>query len=229
MTSDSRYGELHRQRPDYGGSDGGHHVEFLLAAVAAAQSRTLVDFGCGKGAAVRRLENLGLQVAGYDPNVPEFADVPDGRFDLLYSFDVLEHIPMSEIDEVLKMCVRLSDTALLIPHLGLANTILPNGENAHCTILTPSEWTDVISRYYSHVSAVKHVSRNHVVILASQQQQSHLVAALEAMQAAILSAAHPTGLKSRLRLARDLLFSPAMGRAVGRAVRRRVPFGSSAG
>lgn len=220
MTGSDQYYELHRRREEFGSSDGGPHLPFLLAAVAASGARRLIDFGCGKGAAVTRLRQLGLEVEGHDPFVEEFARVPEGRFDLLFSFDVLEHVPLQQMDEVLAECARLADTAILIPHLGLASTTLPNGENAHCTILPPAGWVEVIGRHYPHVTAVAHASNKHTIIIAAQQPQEHIVAACDAMRVGFVGL--PVGLKARLRLAKRLVLSREMRDVVTRAVRRRL-------
>ena len=221
MTGSDQYQELHRRREVFGSSDGGPHLPFLLAAVASSGARRLIDFGCGKGVAVARLAQLGLEVEGHDPYVDEFATVPEGRFDLLFSFDVLEHVPMSEMDEVLATCARLADTSILVPHLGLASTTLPNGENAHCTILPPHEWVAVIGRHYRHVTPVPHVSNKHVIVVASQEPQGHIVAACDAMRLGFSGL--PAGLKARLRLARRLVLSREMQQVLTRAVVRRLP------
>ena len=212
---------LHRRREVFGSSDGGPHLPFLLAAAGAVQAKDLVDFGCGKGAAVRRVAQFGFEVVGHDPNVAEFAEVPERRFDLLYSFDVLEHIPLPAMDEALTVCTGLSETALLIPHLGLASTTLPNGENAHCTILAPDEWVDVVRRHYRFVTSVQHVSNKHTILVASQQPQGHVAEVCAAMRQGFSGL--PDGLKARLRLARRLLLSDEMRTVATRAIRRRLP------
>lgn len=221
MVASEQYGQLHRRREEFGSSDGGPHLPFLLAAIAATGARSLIDYGCGKGAAVTRMAELGFEVRGYDPFVDEFSVIPDGPFDLLYSFDVLEHIPLADMDGVLAMCAKFSDTAILVPHLGLASTTLPNGENAHCTILSPEKWVEIVGRHYRFVSAVQHVSSKHVILVASQRPQEHVAAACEAMRGGF--AGLPDGLKARLRLARKLLLSQEMRRVVLRAARRRLP------
>lgn len=220
MVESSQYEALHRAQADYGSSAGGSHLAFLLAAVAATAAKNLIDFGCGKGGVVRRGEDLGLSIAGYDPNVAEFARLPKNRFDLLFSFDVLEHIPLDAMDEALSTCAQLSNVAMLVPHLGLANTILPNGENAHCTILTPDEWVKVLSRHYPYVTAVDHYSTNHVVLVASELPQAHIVAACVAVHETMQQLSSPTGVLSRLRSARRLLLSREMLDAIGRKLQK---------
>ena len=182
-----------------------------------------LDFGCGKGGVVRKGKEVGLDVTGYDPNVPEFEQFPDKRFDLLFSFDVLEHIPLNVMPTALDGCVRLADVALFVPHLGLANTILPNGENAHCTILAPSEWVELLSGHYPHVAAVEHISEKHVVLIASSKPVGPVVEACKTVtQALRREVSGPTGVRTRLRRGSRMLFGKEMRRAIGRGLRKAV-------
>ena len=66
--------------------------------------------------------------------------LPGNEFDGVISTDVLEHIPEREIDDVMK---EIFEMAQKFVYLNIAMypaiTLLPNGENAHCT-LKPKEW-----------------------------------------------------------------------------------------
>jgi Methyltransferase domain len=58
-----------------------------------AETRVL-DFGGGNDAFCSVLREHGFPVAvSYDPMVPEFAQRPEGKFDLVTSFETLEHLP----------------------------------------------------------------------------------------------------------------------------------------
>ncbi len=56
--------------------------------------RSILDYGCGHGADVQHLTNLGYAVAGYDPH-PDFgrAFLPSDRFDLVLLLYVLNVLP----------------------------------------------------------------------------------------------------------------------------------------
>lgn len=58
-----------------------------------AQTRVL-DYGAGTDGFCAALRAAGFPVAvSYDPMVPEFAGRPDGKFELVTSFETLEHLP----------------------------------------------------------------------------------------------------------------------------------------
>ena len=82
--------------------------------------------------------------------------LPEGNFDGIISFDVLEHIPEEEIPQVIK---EIFERANKFVFLGIdtspAEDILPNGENAHCTQKPLEWWVDMIKTHgkkvYTHV------------------------------------------------------------------------------
>jgi SAM-dependent methyltransferase len=58
-----------------------------------AQTRVL-DYGGGNDAFCAALRDAGFPVAvSYDPMVPEYAQRPEGKFDLVTCFETLEHVP----------------------------------------------------------------------------------------------------------------------------------------
>jgi 2-polyprenyl-3-methyl-5-hydroxy-6-metoxy-1,4-benzoquinol methylase len=66
-----------------------------LRAAGLDKSHAILDFGCGDGLFLQFLKDSGYQVQGYDEYSSRFADksVLDQRYDLVFSQDVLEHVP----------------------------------------------------------------------------------------------------------------------------------------
>lgn len=52
----------------------------------------ILDYGCGPGLLVDRLNQLGFVASGYDHFHPPFTKQPEGKFDVITCFEVLEHI-----------------------------------------------------------------------------------------------------------------------------------------
>jgi hypothetical protein len=133
-------------------------IKLLVAELGA---RTLLDYGCGKGLQYRA-QNLKLRsgeiipsVQGYlgvdsihcyDPGVAEFQKFPAGQFDGVISTDVLEHCPEPDLPWILEeMCGAARKFVFANIASYPAAKILPNGENAHCTIRPVEWWSQIIA------------------------------------------------------------------------------------
>ena len=135
-------------------------LRHITDLIQDTKAETLLDYGCGKGLQYsewKHHEQLGVMPALYDPAVSEFETLPDGPFHGIYSTDVMEHIPKEQIPETL---YNIYSRAERFVFLGIctrpANTILPNGDNAHCTVEPIGFWRSMIEKYapkpiYTHI------------------------------------------------------------------------------
>lgn len=107
---------------------------------------SLIDFGCSQGALHKALGNTIPTVAGYDPGVPEFEELPNSTFETLVSIDVLEHVEPEKLEETLRVIDSLFTKAcyLLIASYPAKKT-LPDGRNAHLIIESVDWWTEKIT------------------------------------------------------------------------------------
>lgn len=102
---------------------------------------TILDYGCGQSrlvdwlAAINRARGL-----RYDPAIPSHAAFPVGPVDVVICTDVLEHVPETDIDALLAGIRMLTRHAYFNISLRQAIEILPNGENAHCTVKSATWW-----------------------------------------------------------------------------------------
>ena len=77
----------------------------------------------------------------YDPAVPEFSKLPDGKFDIVICTSVLEHIPEDQLMDTIKTIFsKANKFVFFVIHCGLATNLLSDGTNAHCTIYHPKKW-----------------------------------------------------------------------------------------
>lgn len=109
--------------------------------------RTAVDYGCGKGGTMRWLKGLAphLTITGYDPGNPLYRDTELTHYDLAYSCDVLEHIELEDITETLHKMQGLAPVNIQIIDLTPAKKHLPDGRNAHITLLPKEQWIDIFT------------------------------------------------------------------------------------
>lgn len=91
-----------------------------LRRAGLRRDAAILDYGCGNGVLVDYLRERGYtRVAGYDPYVEGFTQIPEGVFDCVIANDVIEHVsdPRCTIAE----CVRLVKPGGLL-YLGTADS-----------------------------------------------------------------------------------------------------------
>lgn len=133
-----------------------HHVEGVRALVAATGATTILDYGAGKAEGYDRIPGEpegspwraighwpGVRVRCYDPGVPNFADMGEGRFGGVISTDVVEHLAPFDVPWVLdEMFGRAEGFVFVIAACFTAIKTLPDGRNAHTTIQSAAWWRD---------------------------------------------------------------------------------------
>jgi hypothetical protein len=170
MKNASQYEALHQANSGYG-SGLLLHLPYLAPLLTLMGVESIVNYGCGKSNLSETLKEFGIKKAdNYDPAIPEYNQLPAGPYDCVITTDVLEHIPEDELPGAISNFKRLSSTAIHIPHLEKARFTLPNGENAHCTIKTASEWKRFFEGHYQYVVEVPHHSEIHATLVCSDEK-----------------------------------------------------------
>ncbi len=65
---------------------------------------TILDYGCGDGSLKKWIEEKDItdkKWTLYDPGIPEYKNIPQGKFDLVITTDVLEHVEEIMLNKVL--------------------------------------------------------------------------------------------------------------------------------
>lgn len=117
--------------------------------------RTILDFGCGQSRLVDWLAKLSdAKGFRYDPAIPDWSTMPVTSADLVICTDVMEHIPEDDVDDVLTQIRSISRHAYFNIALAMAGEVLPNGENAHCTVRPDKWWQEKLSKHFNLVRKV---------------------------------------------------------------------------
>ena len=125
-----------------------HHIVDLVKDTKAG---TLLDYGCGKGLQYTKWKHH------EEIGVTEHDVLPDGPFDGIYSTDVMEHIPKEHLQETFEnIFSRAERFVFLAICTQPAIAVLPNGENAHCTVEPIEFWVSMVNKYspkkvYTHI------------------------------------------------------------------------------
>ena len=129
----------------------------------------MIDYGCGKGNFYRNDFNLGnkkipalskfwnIDIKLYDPCYKKYSKFPkDETFDLTICIDVLEHIPETDIEWILKRFLKISKKFIFINVACYeAIALLPDGKNAHINIQKPNWWSNKIENLLENQKEVK--------------------------------------------------------------------------
>jgi hypothetical protein len=127
---------FHIDRPDYGIS-GARYADQILEMARSLQTRSVLDYGCGKCTLQKALP---FPIQNYDPFIPEHSVRPEPA-DLVVCTDVMEHVELHCIESVLKDIASLTKKAVFFQiATGPASKTLPDGRNAHITQMSPNGW-----------------------------------------------------------------------------------------
>lgn len=111
------------------------------------QPKSIIDIGCGWNEFCKTMKSAGItNCIGIDCSCPgadiiaSAHDIPveDKSYDLLVSFDCMEHIPKEEVLDSFKEFARISDRMFIKVAL-TENTTFIDGEILH-TCVEPTDW-----------------------------------------------------------------------------------------
>ena len=160
---------LHQNNPKYGMAsqyerkDSMKYLLTLPRAVGDSQNKfgstSFLDHGTGKGGLVQSLRKHmqeNFKIDGYDPAVEEYSNRPTGKYDIVTSVDVLEHIGIGEIDYVLNEISELTGRFFFfcIDLLPASKTTKDN-RNAHFLVAPTDWWIQKIKQQFRIISFVE--------------------------------------------------------------------------
>jgi 2-polyprenyl-3-methyl-5-hydroxy-6-metoxy-1,4-benzoquinol methylase len=138
---------LHEESEVYG-SKGYKNAKAVNALVKEYPCRSVLDYGCGKGALKQALRNTELSVRNYDPAMAEFSAEPEPA-DLVVCADVLEHIEPDCLADVLAhLACKMKVIGLFVISCRLAEKTLPDGRNTHLIVKEPIWWLKTVGEVF---------------------------------------------------------------------------------
>lgn len=141
--------------PFYGASSRELYLDLIAPLVLARNPSSILDYGCGRSDLAAHFWADGRRrIAWYDPAIPGMQTMPEGEFDLVLCCDVLEHIRLEDVGRVLAEVRAKSRHAIFTISLRPARAKLPDGRNAHVTLLSAGEWGRWIKDVFGPVATV---------------------------------------------------------------------------
>lgn len=151
------YQHIHATNPHYGQGSGAAVCEAIrnhLAPCLPKNGYSVIDYGCGRSRMIFDVFPNAQVHYRFDPAIPEFAAVPAFFFPWGLCTDVLEHIPEEELGVLLDFMRRVAENWAFIVCTRPAGQLLPNGENAHCTMHDPEWWLDQLKKIWPRARQV---------------------------------------------------------------------------
>jgi len=156
----------------YGGKSIVPWITVIEDLIILTNSKTLLDYGSGKGFQYERMllkdkNRMAYQspqsywnvseIFCYDPGYPPYQKLPRKQYDAVILTDVLEHCYQEDIKWILTEIFSLA-REFVFANIACykARQILPNSDNAHCTIRPTSWWSRVLDLVASNYPEVKY-------------------------------------------------------------------------
>jgi len=163
------YQEMHATRY-YGSSATELHLEAITKLVLEIKPRSILDYGCGRSDLVAHFWRDGeRKICRYDPAIPPFKRFPGYKCDLALCCDVMEHIPMSSVDRVFAELKANAQRVIFTISTKLARAKLPDGRNAHVTILRKDEWLRWIGSAFGAVREIPSQWEHELIIVTGKK------------------------------------------------------------
>jgi len=132
------------------GSTGQRYHEIVKSKCLDLNTKEVLDYGCGR-ATLHEILKPDIIVTNYDPALTEYNQLPQPH-DLVICFDVLEHIEIDFLDNVLSHIKSLTKKMLIATvATNPAGRILKDGRNAHLIIEQLPWWNQRFINYFDIV------------------------------------------------------------------------------
>lgn len=143
---------------------GEFHVEQAIHHLGMSAGDSVIDFGCGTGRGAQRFQELGFQVTAVDfasncldegVKVPFVEaclwDLPPMKAKFGYCTDVMEHIPMEKVMDVLRGIHERCEAVYFNVATRDDSLGVLIGHKLHMTVMDAQAWLGVLRRFWSIV------------------------------------------------------------------------------
>ena len=138
------YRKIHKGDRWYRGYTGCKYTDDISALVKKTKAKSLLDYGCGKGyqyLGKRVHEAWGILPYCFDVGVPSLSTRPTGTFDGVICTDVMEHIHVEDVQEVLADVFGFAEKFVFFSICTRpSGRLLPDGRGVHLTVETDDWW-----------------------------------------------------------------------------------------
>jgi hypothetical protein len=108
---------FHKTYKTWAGSGTFQYIDQLLFLKKKYNASSMLDFGCGKGIQFEnnKIQNLvGCDISGYDPCIHGLENWPNGKWDIVFCFDVLKQVDDIDIPWILTTMGSWANKAVFV-------------------------------------------------------------------------------------------------------------------
>ncbi len=117
---------------------------------------SVLDYGCGKSKLLDLIKkNKKIKIYRYDPAIKKYSKLTKNKTDLVICTDVLQHVPLYDLDRVLKEIKSKGIYILFYIKCTNHKTKLPNKTYANCTVYDKKWWLEKLGNYYDDIKEIK--------------------------------------------------------------------------
>ena len=161
-----------------------HWIQHLKKIINNSNSKTILDYGCGKAKYYNNKIQVGRKyykgVADYweleevklfDPGVEEYQNYPTKKYDGVICTDVLEHVSIADLDNVVQDILGFSNKfVFFVISTILDKKTLDDGRNVHQTVKSEDWWKGFFLKFKKHSTNL-----NVIVMLTNLGKNSDIV------------------------------------------------------
>lgn len=150
-----QYKLLYKRKKNYGKTSIKLY-DMLKKIINDLNISSVLDYGCGKSKLLDLIKkNKKIKIYRYDPAIKKYSKLTKNKTDLVICTDVLQHVPLYDLDRVLKEIKSKGIYILFYIKCTNHKTKLPNGTYANCTVYDKKWWLEKLSNYYDDIKEIK--------------------------------------------------------------------------
>lgn len=150
-----QYKLLYKRKKNYGKTSIKLY-DMLKKIINDLNISSVLDYGCGKSKLLDLIKkNSKIKIFKYDPAIKKYSKLTKNKTDLVICTDVLQHVPLYDLDRVLKEIKSKGIYILFYIKCTNHKTKLPNKTYANCTVYDKKWWLEKLSNYYDDIKEIK--------------------------------------------------------------------------